>query len=133
MYLTLSQAAKKTGKSKGTISKYLKNGKLSYISKDDSGYQIDQSELLRVFPNCELKPPQNERLETSKNHEGNAFHEREIELLNSMIEELKADKAFLQEELKKSSALLPNMHHTRPPKAAQSFRWPWVGKHTPED
>lgn len=49
-YMTLGQAAKAVGKSKPTISKYIKNGKLSIISKDESGYQIDPSELYRVFP-----------------------------------------------------------------------------------
>lgn len=48
-YLTLGQAAKATGKSKPTISKYIANGKLSIISKSKDGYQIDPSELFRVF------------------------------------------------------------------------------------
>lgn len=48
-YMTLGAAAKATDKSKTTISKYIKNGKLSIISKDDSGYQIDPAELFRVF------------------------------------------------------------------------------------
>jgi DNA-binding LacI/PurR family transcriptional regulator len=33
---TLNEAAKETGRSKGTISKALNNGKLSYISKTKS-------------------------------------------------------------------------------------------------
>jgi hypothetical protein len=32
------------------LSKALNNGKLSYISKTKSGYQIEPSELFRVFP-----------------------------------------------------------------------------------
>jgi hypothetical protein len=47
---TLNEAAKETGRSKGTISKALNNGKLSYISKTKSGYQIEPEELFRVFP-----------------------------------------------------------------------------------
>ena len=46
---TLNEAAKEIGRSKGTISKALNNGKLSYISKTKSGYQIEPSELFRVF------------------------------------------------------------------------------------
>lgn len=49
-YLTLSQAAKETGKSKGTLSKALKEGKISYVEKSDSGYKIDPAELFRVYP-----------------------------------------------------------------------------------
>ena len=48
-YLSLGAAAKATGKSKTTIGKYIKNGKMSAVSKDESGYQIDPAELFRVF------------------------------------------------------------------------------------
>jgi len=50
MYLSLSQAAEEAGVSKSTISKYLNNGKLSYVEKDEGGYKIDPAELFRVFP-----------------------------------------------------------------------------------
>ena len=49
MHLSLNQAAKETGKSKATISKYIREGKLSVIEKSDSGYKIDPAELFRVF------------------------------------------------------------------------------------
>jgi len=48
--LSLNQVAKVTGRSKGTISKALSDGKLSYLSKTESGYEIDLAEALRVFP-----------------------------------------------------------------------------------
>ena len=48
--MTLGEAAKACGKSKTTLSKYIKNGKLSIISKENNSYQIDPSELFRVFP-----------------------------------------------------------------------------------
>lgn len=46
---TLGTAAKHVGKSKPTISKAIKDGKLS-AKKIDGVYQIEPSELLRVFP-----------------------------------------------------------------------------------
>jgi len=46
--LTLGQAAKQVGKSKPTISKAIKDGKLSG-EKIDGVYQIEVSELLRVY------------------------------------------------------------------------------------
>ena len=48
--LSLNQVAKVTGRSKGTISKALSDGKLSYLEKTESGYAIDLAEALRVFP-----------------------------------------------------------------------------------
>lgn len=56
MYLTLSQAAKEVGKSKGTLSKAVKDGKLSVAKKDENGsFQIDPAELFRAFPKQEKR------------------------------------------------------------------------------
>lgn len=50
MVYTLGEAAKATGKSKATISKAIKSGRIS-AKKDDSGtFHIDPSELHRVYP-----------------------------------------------------------------------------------
>ena len=51
---TLGTAARHVGKSKPTISKAIKDGKLS-ATKINGVYQIDPSELSRVFPDT---PPQ---------------------------------------------------------------------------
>ena len=63
-YLSLGEAAKAAGVAKGTISKALKSGKLSYSEKTSAGYKIDASELFRVFPRKPLETQQNERLAT---------------------------------------------------------------------
>lgn len=47
--LSLSQAAKLTGKSKSTINRAIKNGKLSATRHEDGTYSIAASELTRVF------------------------------------------------------------------------------------
>lgn len=48
--LTLSQAAKLTGKSKSTLNRAIKSGRLSAYRNDDRTFAIDPAELLRVFP-----------------------------------------------------------------------------------
>jgi len=48
--LSLSQAAKETGKSKSTINRAIKTGKLSATRHEDGTYSIAASELFRVFP-----------------------------------------------------------------------------------
>lgn len=48
-FLTLGQAAKQVGKSKGTISHAIKTGRLSVYEKTEGGYKIDPAELFRVF------------------------------------------------------------------------------------
>lgn len=49
MELTLSAAARTTGKGKSTIHRAIKAGKLSARRTDDGSYMIDTSELARVF------------------------------------------------------------------------------------
>jgi len=50
MVYTLGEAAKATGKSKATISKAIKSGRVS-AHKDETGtFHIDPSELHRVYP-----------------------------------------------------------------------------------
>jgi excisionase family DNA binding protein len=48
--LTLGQAAKETGVSKPTISKAISKGRLSGTKNEKGEYEIDPSELFRVFP-----------------------------------------------------------------------------------
>lgn len=50
MLYTLNQAANVTGKSPSVIYKALKKGQISYVSKEGNRYQIEASELFRVFP-----------------------------------------------------------------------------------
>src|SRR5436305_8752890 len=66
--LTMGQAAKETGVSKATLSKALKNGRLSYVAKTTAGYEIDPAELFRVFPPKPLASVEGERSETHREH-----------------------------------------------------------------
>ena len=63
-YLSLGDAAKVAGVAKGTLSKALKSGKISYVEKTPAGYRIDPAELFRAFPAQRVETPQNERLAT---------------------------------------------------------------------
>jgi excisionase family DNA binding protein len=48
MKLSLSQAAKETAVSKPTLSRWIKNGRVSAKKLDDGSYEIDASELDRI-------------------------------------------------------------------------------------
>ncbi len=50
MVYTLGDAAKATGKSKATISKAIKSGRISAIKDATGTFQIDPAELHRVYP-----------------------------------------------------------------------------------
>lgn len=49
-FLTLSQAAKATSKSKSTLNRAIKSGRLSAVRNEDGTFSIDPSELARAFP-----------------------------------------------------------------------------------
>ncbi len=93
MYLTLGQAAKKTGKSKATISKYIRSGKLSYVSKDSTGYKLDPAEVFRVFA------PVNVDAERSLTPIVNTAQALEVELLREMLERERQIVDYLRNKL----------------------------------
>src|SRR3546814_14390296 len=51
--VSMTKGAELAGVSKGTVSKALKSGRLSYAEKTDNGYLIEHSELFRVFTRWE--------------------------------------------------------------------------------
>jgi len=66
MKLSMGQAAKEAGVSKTSISRAINSGRLSADKVDGIGYQIDPSELFRVFPRNRNTNPQMERTVTIK-------------------------------------------------------------------
>lgn len=54
--LTLSQAAKASGKSKSTLSRAIKMGRLSATRLDDGNFSIDPAELFRAYPATSNSP-----------------------------------------------------------------------------
>ena len=65
MSYTLGEAAKAVGKSKGTISKAIKSGKISAVKQENGSFRIEAAELHRVYPPVSVTV-ENERLETPK-------------------------------------------------------------------
>jgi excisionase family DNA binding protein len=144
MTYTLGQAAKATGKSKPTIQRAIKNGKISAIRNEDGSYEIDPAELHRVFEPLrgagndtgDMKQsvpagdtPQlqaeitvlRERL-TSLEFE----RERERNQLSDQIADLRRRLDAEGEERRKLTALLTDQRHQAEPeaKAAQQVL-PW--------
>lgn len=48
--LSLAQAATLAGKSKSTLTRAIKSGRMSAVRRDDGTFGLDPAELLRVFP-----------------------------------------------------------------------------------
>lgn len=113
MTYTLGEAAKAVGKSKATISKAIKSGKISAVRQDDGSFSIDPSELHRVYPPTPTETVTVERYETPKE---TAVNDREIielriklEAAHKRIEDLESDR----EEWRKQANRL--LSHTPQP------------------
>ena len=87
---TLNAAAKLSGRAKSTISKAIKDGRLSAERNEKGGFKIDGSELSRVFPfpveNRTTVPQTN----TTNEHE-NKVLEVELKVERQMRERLEAE------------------------------------------
>lgn len=99
MAYTLGEAAKATGKSKATISKSIKSGRIS-ATKDETGtFQIDPSELHRVY----APTVSTEQKETPENPTGNTSNDGLIRELQARLEaahERLADKETVISDLR---------------------------------
>lgn len=102
MAYTLGTAAKASGKSKATISKAIKSGRLSAI-KDEAGvYQIEPAELNRVYP-----------INVDGNHD--RTHRTAVETLENepCIRELQARLEAAQERLADKETLIADLREDR--------------------
>jgi excisionase family DNA binding protein len=91
MQVTLGQAAKQLGIGKATLSRYIKQGKLSAAKQEDGSYRIDVSELDRV--RSIMRPPLEQATEQSETPLEARVLQREIELLRETLEQ--KDKIIL--------------------------------------
>ena len=104
--VSMTKGAELVGVSKGTLSKALKSGRLSYTEKTDNGYLIDTSELFRAFPPKQPETVETPRLETRTGNpetlmETGGLH-REIELLREQLRDRDGVVDDLRQRLDKS-------------------------------
>lgn len=91
--LSLSQAAKLTGKSKSTINRAIKTGKLSATRHEDGTYSIDPAELARAF---DVEPLQSAKRRDAE-PDGTRLLER-ITALEAMLNREREISADLKED-----------------------------------
>jgi hypothetical protein len=111
--LSATQASKAVGKSVPTITRAIKSGKLSAERREGGGYDIEPSELLRVWPaisNGSYATPVMSRNETQ--NETSAL-QREVNLLREMLDETKADRDEWKEQAKRVTLLVED-HNAKP-------------------
>jgi hypothetical protein len=90
--VSLSEGARLVGRSKGTLSKALTSGKMSFVSRTDNGYLIDTSELFRAFPPKQAQPVVEVRSETAPETGETIGLRVEVELLRQRVADLATDR-----------------------------------------
>jgi len=86
MTLTLRQAADRCGKSRSTVHRALKSGKLSGSRDEDGTWSIDAAELARVFPWDAHEHGQRDVMEQSGDGNGSAVLAVRVEMLEQQLE-----------------------------------------------
>jgi hypothetical protein len=84
-YYTLGQAAKATGKSKPTIQRAIKSGLISATKGEDGSYEIDPSELHRVFPPVTGTGNADQAVKQSVPPSDTSTLQREVDLLRERL------------------------------------------------
>ena len=125
MSYTLGEAAKATGKSKPTISRAIKSGKISAPKGEDGSYSIEPAELHRVFPPLPSASNDTGTVKQSETPSTDALLQQEIEHLRAMINQkddqlgdLKEDRDHWRGQAQKVTALIED--HTAKPKGIWS-------------
>jgi excisionase family DNA binding protein len=97
MKLTQAEAARAAGVSRTHILRAVKGGRLSAEKLEDGSVRIDASELLRVWPEADLKRSRN-----SGNSHGNSQGDTGNSVLQAaLLEEIRKDRDRLRLELDK--------------------------------
>jgi predicted nucleic acid-binding Zn-ribbon protein len=101
MVYTLGEAAIAVGKSKATISKAIKSGRISADKQPNGSYKIDPSELHRVYPPA-LSTVEGERKETPSSTEQKIRETIELEVklqaADKRISELEEDREHWRQQ-----------------------------------
>ncbi len=120
-YLSLGEAAKAAGVAKGTISKALKSGKLSYADKTPAGYQIDPAELFRAFPRKQPETVEYERLETPKETVETAVLRAQLDAAERRAATAEADRDAWREQAQRATLALTDQRAAPQPVPQRGF------------
>lgn len=92
MGLSAREAARVAGKAVTTITRAIESGKLSAGRVDGGGYDIDPSELFRVFPKTSSATPSEIRHATPQETGENKALQREVELLREALADARQER-----------------------------------------
>jgi len=113
---SLTQAAKQVGKSKPTISKAIKTGRLS-AKKVGVGYEIDAAELFRVYP----KETKSESAKETTSSNAVNLLELEAKMLREQLDRERGTVEDLRKRLDRAERLIEDQR----PAQVTPRKWFW--------
>ncbi len=136
MKYNLVTAAEAIGVSKATMHRYVKKGRVSAARTDDGHYEIDPSELHRVFPLVSETGPETVSRDDAKPSETagettsyTPVLEAQLEGLKALIAEkdrritdLETDRDRWAKQAERLAIAPPGV-----PERRKRWRWPWQG------
>jgi hypothetical protein len=99
MGYSLAEAATASGKSKMTIQRAIKSGKISASRRDDESYDIDPSELHRVFPPVSVLEAKNDNKVRDDIPNDNMVLQLELKVRDEKIALIEAEREREREQL----------------------------------
>jgi hypothetical protein len=102
MHYTLGSAAKATGKSKPTIQRAIKSGKMSAIKNEDGSYIIDPAELHRVFQTVTHDSNDTGDMKQNDTPIFNSALQHGFDALHELVDNLKNERDDLRRRLDNS-------------------------------
>lgn len=98
MSYTLGEAAKAVGKSKTTLHRAIKSGKISASKADNGSYVIEPSELHRLYPSVTGGTPDAPLLRNDTEQQSNTLGSLRIQM-EMQEKERERERAILQETI----------------------------------
>jgi len=125
--LTAGEAAKLVGKSVPTITRAIKSGKLSAEKREPKGWNIDASELFRVFPAISNETDQKVEMLEYETRNEDSMLQVEVKMLREQIQRMDAtadrEREFLTDQIekmredhRKALTVIEDMRPSEPPR-----------------
>lgn len=132
MSYTLGDAAKATGKSKTTLHRAIKSGRISALKTENGSYSIEPAELHRVFPSVTAGTPPNLLPKDDEERLSNTLaalriqlemQEKERERERTLLQETIADLREDRDKWRQQATSLLTDQRSEPPVPIRRRRW----------
>lgn len=134
MSYTLGDAAKATGKSKTTLHRAIKSGRISASKAEDGSYSIEPAELHRVFPAVTIGTPLNLLPKNDEERLSNTLaalrtqlemQEKERDRERALLQETIADLREDRDKWRQQATSLLTDQRSEPPNPIRRRWWPF--------